>query len=132
MKSENFLNWLKAALIRAGKTFVQAAIGTVSTGALISEVNFLLAFNTAGLSAVLSLLTSIAGLPELEGKIENKYAAIAVRAAKTFVQTVLSYTVNMAVFTDVPWTQALSAAVVAAVVSIGYNATMADLPEVGE
>lgn len=129
---KNFLNWLKAAMIRAGKTFVQAAIGTVSTGALISEVNFLLAFNTAGLSAVLSLLTSVAGLPELEGKIENKYAAIAVRAAKTFVQTVLSYTVNMAVFTDVPWPQALSAAVVAAVVSIGYNATMADLPEVGE
>lgn len=60
--------WLKAAGIRAIKTFAQAAVATIGTTALISEVNWPVVFSTAGLAAVLSLLTSVAGLPELEQK----------------------------------------------------------------
>ena len=58
--------WWKAAGIRAIKTFAQAAIAAIGTTAMISEVNWPIVFSTAGLAAVLSLLTSIAGLPELE------------------------------------------------------------------
>lgn len=60
--------WLKAAGIRAIKTFAQAAVATIGTTAMISEVNWPVVFSTAGLAAVLSLLTSVAGLPELEQK----------------------------------------------------------------
>ena len=60
--------WIKAAGIRAIKTFAQAAVATIGTTALISEVNWPVVFSTAGLAAVLSLLTSVAGLPELEQK----------------------------------------------------------------
>ena len=62
--------WWKAAGVRAVKTFAQAAIAAIGTTAMISEVNWPIVFSTAGLAAVLSLLTSIAGLPEL--KDENK------------------------------------------------------------
>ena len=60
--------WWKAAGIRALKTFAQAAIAAIGTTALMNEVNWPIVFSTAGLSAVLSLLTSVAGLPELEEK----------------------------------------------------------------
>jgi len=61
-------NWWKAAGIRAIKTFAQAAIAAIGTTAMISEVTWPIVFSTAGLAAILSLLTSIAGLPELEKK----------------------------------------------------------------
>lgn len=60
--------WWKAAGIRAIKTFAQSAIAAIGTTALISEVNWAIVFSTAGLATVLSLLTSVAGLPELENK----------------------------------------------------------------
>ena len=63
--------WWKAAGIRAIKTFAQAAIAAIGTTAMISEVNWPIVFSTAGLAAVLSLLTSIAGLPELEQDKED-------------------------------------------------------------
>lgn len=50
------------------RTFAQAAIAAIGTTAMISEVNWPIVFSTAGLAAVLSLLTSIAGLPELGDK----------------------------------------------------------------
>lgn len=64
--------WWKAAGIRAIKTFAQAAIAAIGTTAMISEVNWPIVFSTAGLAAVLSLLTSIAGLPELEQDKEEQ------------------------------------------------------------
>ncbi len=60
--------WWKAAGVRAIKTFAQSAIAAIGTTALISEVNWAIVFSTAGLATVLSLLTSVAGLPELENK----------------------------------------------------------------
>ena len=65
---DKIIKWLKAAGIRAIKTTAQSFISVLSTSVLITEVNWPAAFAAAGLSGVLSLLTSIAGIPELEEK----------------------------------------------------------------
>ena len=56
--------WLKAAVIRAIKTIAQTAVATIGTSAMFSEVDWLVVGSTALLAGILSLLTSIAGLPE--------------------------------------------------------------------
>lgn len=63
----NFKNWIKAAGIRAVKTFAQAAVAMIGTAVVLGEVNWIAVFSAAALAAILSLLTSIAGLPELKG-----------------------------------------------------------------
>lgn len=64
----NFKKWLKAAGIRAIKTVAQTAIATIGTSAIISEVNWLAVLSASALAGILSLLTSIAGLPELKAE----------------------------------------------------------------
>ncbi len=61
-----FLRWLKAAGIRALKTMAQTAAAAIGTSAIISEVNWLLVLSTCLLAGILSLLTSVAGLPEIK------------------------------------------------------------------
>jgi hypothetical protein len=61
------LQWLKCAAIRAVKTLAQSAIATIGTAAAMGEVNWKLVLSASALSAVLSLLTSLAGLPEVKG-----------------------------------------------------------------
>ena len=70
---KNWKSWIKAAGIRAIKTVAQTAVATIGTGALITEVNWLTVLSTSALAGFLSLLTSVAGLPELkeEGGEEN-------------------------------------------------------------
>lgn len=60
----NWGKWWKAAGIRAVKTVAQTAVATIGTSAVISEVNWLMVGSAALLAGVLSLLTSVAGLPE--------------------------------------------------------------------
>lgn len=62
------LQWLKCAAIRAVKTVAQSAIATIGTAAAMGEVNWTLVLSASALSGVLSLLTSLAGLPEVEDK----------------------------------------------------------------
>lgn len=64
--SNNFKNWLKAAGIRAIKTIAQTAIATIGTSAILSEVNWAVVGSAAVLAGILSLLTSVAGLPEVQ------------------------------------------------------------------
>lgn len=59
-----FIKWLKAASIRAVKTVAQTAVATIGTSAILSEVNWLMVGSASLLAGVLSLLTSVAGLPE--------------------------------------------------------------------
>lgn len=62
----NWKNWLKAAGIRAIKTVAQTAIATIGTAAVIGEVNWVMVGSAAVLAGLLSMLTSIAGLPEVK------------------------------------------------------------------
>ena len=62
----NFKTWLKAAGIRALKTLAQTAVATIGTCAVLSEVDWVMVAPASALAAVLSLLTSVAGLPEVK------------------------------------------------------------------
>ena len=63
---KNWKNWIKAAGIRAVKTVAQAAIATIGASIVLSEVDWRMVVSAALLAGILSLLTSRAGLPELE------------------------------------------------------------------
>ena len=58
--------WFKAAVIRAIKTVAQTAVATIGTTALITEVNWTVVVSASLLAGLLSILTSIAGLPEVQ------------------------------------------------------------------
>ena len=58
--------WIKAAGIRAIKTMAQTAVAMIGTGVVISQVDWLMVVSASALAGVLSLLTIVAGLPELK------------------------------------------------------------------
>lgn len=66
MNKNNFKQWAKAAGIRALKTVAQTAVASIGATALISEVNWLAVASASVLAGVLSVLTSVAGLPEVK------------------------------------------------------------------
>lgn len=59
-------NWIKAAAVRAVKTVAQTAVATVGTAAVMGEVNWVMVGSASLLAGVLSILTSVAGLPEVQ------------------------------------------------------------------
>ena len=65
---KNWKKWIKAAGVRAVKTMAQTAIATIGTTALLSDVNWLTVGGAAVLAGILSLLTSLAGLPEVSAE----------------------------------------------------------------
>ena len=66
--------WFKAAGIRALKTVCQTAIATIGTAAVLSDVNWIAVASASVLAGVLSMLTSLSGLPEVDAAIENQKA----------------------------------------------------------
>ena len=63
---KNWKTWLKAAAVRAVKTIAQTAVATIGTSAMLGEVNWVAVGSASLLAGVLSLLTSVAGLPEVK------------------------------------------------------------------
>ena len=63
--------WLRAALIRSVKTIAQTAAATIGTSALLSDVDWKIVISSAVLSGILSILTSFAGLPEVDNVYEE-------------------------------------------------------------
>ena len=59
-------SWLKAAAVRAIKTVAQTAVATIGTSAVISDVNWVMVVSASALAGILSILTSVAGLPEVK------------------------------------------------------------------
>lgn len=68
MDKTKILAWLHAAGVRAIKTVAQTAVATIGTAAVLGDVNWLMVGSASILSGLLSLLTSVAGLPELPDK----------------------------------------------------------------
>lgn len=66
MTNEYMKKWVKAAAVRGIKTVAQAAIAAIGSSAALGDVNWVLVASTAALAGVLSVLTSIAGLPEVK------------------------------------------------------------------
>lgn len=63
---KDWKNWVKAAGIRAIKTVAQTAIATIGTAAVVGDVNWMMVGSASVLAGLLSMLTSIAGLPEVK------------------------------------------------------------------
>lgn len=63
---EYWIKWAKRAGVRAIKTVAQTAVATIGTAAVIGDVNWVMVTSASALAGVLSLLTSVAGLPEVE------------------------------------------------------------------
>ena len=68
--SNYWKNWIKAAGVRAVKTVAQTAVATIGTSAVLGDVNWVMVASASALAGILSLLTSIAGIPDVKGDEE--------------------------------------------------------------
>lgn len=64
--SDKTKNWIKCAAIRSGKTFAQVAVSMLTVGQAVLDVNWINVLSVSAVAAVISILTSVAGLPEVE------------------------------------------------------------------
>lgn len=121
-------NWIKCAGIRALKTMAESAASTMSTAAVLGDINGIAVVSTAALSGILSMITSIAGLPEVDGVTGKRWIlAAGVRALKTVAQQAIARIGTAAMMGDVDWLAVASSAAVAGIYSLLISA--AGIPE---
>lgn len=123
--------WVKAALIRAAKTFAQAAIGLIPAAAMLSGVDWLTVIGTAALAAVVSIFTSVAGLPEVNGETYGFWKAAGYRALKTVFQTAISMIPAAISIVEVQWLTVASTSLLAGLVSFLMSVANISVPEKG-
>ncbi len=68
---QNWKTWIRAAAVRAIRTIAQTAVATMGTSMVLDDVNWLMVGSASLLAGILSLLTSVAGLPEVQGEGGN-------------------------------------------------------------
>ena len=123
-----FKTWLKAAGIRAAKTFAEVATASIGMGAAFGEVGWLEVISQAGLSTILSLITSLAGLPELKvDGAKSWFLAAGIRALKTVAQAAISCIGTAVMIGEVNWIRVASVAAVAGIESMLVS--IAGIPE---
>lgn len=66
MNKEYWIKWLKASAVRAVKTFAQTAVSLITVGQIITDLNWIEIIGVSATSAVVSMLTSLAGIPEVQ------------------------------------------------------------------
>lgn len=71
MDKEKLKIWVKAALVRAIRTVAQTAVATIGTAAVLQDINWVMVISASVLAGILSVLTSITGLPEVKGEAGN-------------------------------------------------------------
>lgn len=121
-------SWWKASTLRAVYTAISVFLPFFGTDILITEVNWTVAASTVGLAVVVSFLTSLAGLKEVEGGSVPKSLALAVRAIKQFAQTLVAYVGATLLITDIDWGNALTFSLTSAIVSL-LRGALTHLPE---
>jgi hypothetical protein len=128
MRKEYILSWLKAAGIRAIKTVCQVAASTIGTTAMITQVNWWNVASAALLAGILSMITSLAGLPELDASTNRKWiVAAGIRAIKTVAYAAAATIGTAELLGDVNWMALISGALLAGVLSI--LTSVAGIPE---
>ena len=110
--------WCRAAGIRALKTILCAAIGLIPAGATISGVDFRLIIGMALCAGVASIVTSLAGLPEINDKSMPLWKAALIRCVKTFGQVAAPLIPASVVISAVDWKTILSTAALACLSSV--------------
>lgn len=68
---EYWINWAKAAGVRAVKTVAQTFVATIGTAAVLQDVNWVMVLSASALAGVISLATSVAGLPEVSTEVSG-------------------------------------------------------------
>ena len=66
MTKQNFKLWIKAALVRSVKTIAQTAVALIGVGTVMSDIDWIMVGSASLLAGILSILTSVAGLPEIK------------------------------------------------------------------
>lgn len=72
MNKDYWIKWLKASAVRAVKTFAQTAVSLITVGQIITDLNWMEIIGVSATSAVVSMLTSLAGIPEVQKEADNE------------------------------------------------------------
>ncbi len=124
---EKFKKWIKAAGIRAIKTVAQTAVAMIGTSTVVSAVDWRVVASASVLAGVVSLLTSVKGLPEINNKKYPWIPAAGFRAIKTVAQTAVATIGTTAIISAVDWRVVASTAILSGVLSLLTSA--AGIPE---